>query len=122
MQPQLVGGHHEEIILAYKRDQIQRWDSNERESLTLVALERSLIPPEVKTTISGQHAKPEISQEAQVLAKQLTPKENDPYALGIKAQAEGRLEEAKTLFEQAEKLEKAHKEKTGKDLSRARSK
>ncbi|GJL64505.1 MAG: hypothetical protein NPIRA04_31590 [Nitrospirales bacterium] len=113
MQPQLVGGHHEEVILAYKRDQVKRWESSTREALTLVAVERSLIPA-MPTPASELSEKPEIPQEAQLLAQQLTPTSDDPYAQGIKAQAEGRLKKARDLFEKAEELEETHKEKLAK--------
>ncbi|WP_454061781.1 tetratricopeptide repeat protein [Candidatus Nitrospira salsa] len=113
MRPQLVGGHHEEVILAYKREEVRRWESSTREALTLVALERSLIPT-MPTDASENSAKPEIPQEAQLLVKQLTPTNDDPYVLGIKAQAEGRLEDANAFFEKAEKLEEEHKEKLAK--------
>ncbi|WP_447971769.1 tetratricopeptide repeat protein [Nitrospira sp. M1] len=113
MRPQLVGGHHEEVILAYKREEVRRWESSTREALTLVALERSLIPT-MPTGAPEKSEKPKIPQDAQILAKQLTPTNDDPYVLGIKAQAEGMLEDANAFFEKAEKLEEEHKEKLAK--------
>ncbi|GJL66799.1 MAG: hypothetical protein NPIRA05_17700 [Nitrospirales bacterium] len=112
MQPQLIGGHHEEVIFAYDRSKVERWQSSTREALTLEALERSLIPP-MTTIAQDQPETPKIPQNAQLLAK-IPSLSKDPYALGIKAQAEGRLNEANALFAKAEALEEEHKEKLAK--------
>ncbi len=113
MVPQLIATDDKERFLAYRRDGVTRWNSLPRRALTLVALERSLIP-QLTDTVSGETEKPKVSQNAQTFAKQFSPQPDDPYAQGIKAQAEGRLKEAKTLFAKAEKLEEAHKEKLAK--------
>ncbi|GJL50339.1 MAG: hypothetical protein NPIRA01_15660 [Nitrospirales bacterium] len=113
MNPQLIGGRHQEVILAYDRTKVQRWASSSRQALQLVALERNLVPTQPVTATNGT-SKPEIPQEAQLLAKQLTPKDDDPYAQGIKAQAQGRLDEADTLLAQALDREAAHEERLAK--------
>ncbi|MCA9472742.1 MAG: tetratricopeptide repeat protein, partial [Nitrospira sp.] len=113
MHPQLVGGRHEEVILAYDRTKVRRWESSARQALQLAALERNLVPTTSIVTTDGQQ-EPEIPQEAQRLATRLIPNKDDPYAQGIKAQAEGRLKEAGTLFAQATNLEADHEEKLAK--------
>lgn len=63
MQPQLLGMHHDDIFIGYRRDRVIRWDTATRQALTLVALERSLIPP-LTAKIAEAATKPEIPQEA----------------------------------------------------------
>jgi len=104
MEPQLVAVHNEERFLAYRHGLVQNWESNARQTLTLVALENSLIPPPT-AKVAEAAAKPEIPQAAQVLAKQIPSTIDDPYALGLKAQAQGRLNEAATLLAKAEETE-----------------
>ena len=113
MRPQLMGTHHEEIFFGYRREHVTRWHSTTREALNLLALERSLIT-RVTVTPGKDPVTPAIPQEAQTLAKQVSPAPDDFYALGLKAQAEGRMEEADTFFQQAEAQEEPHKDKLAK--------
>ena len=113
MRPQLLGAHHEEIFFGYRREHVTRWHSTTREALNILALERSLIT-RVTVTPGKDPVTPAIPQEAQTLAKQVSPAPDDFYVLGLQAQAEGRMEEADTLLQQAEAQEEEHKEKLAK--------
>lgn len=104
MEPQLVAVHNEERFLAYRPGLVRNWESNARQTLTLVALEKSLIPPPT-LKVAEAAAKPEIPQAAQILAKQIPAAIDDPYALGLKTQAQGRLDEAAMQLAKAEETE-----------------
>jgi tetratricopeptide (TPR) repeat protein len=103
MEPQLVAVHDEERFIAYRRDHVKSLQTNARKALNLIALERRLIL-QASLQVGAPATEVSLPPEAQALASQIAAPE-DPYALGIKAQAEGRLSDAARFLGKAEKKE-----------------
>ncbi len=104
MTPRLIGPKQEEFLIAYQRDQVQNWGTHDRQTLQVLALERTLSPSmnREKLLATKSSQKLEASQQAQALAKHINPNTNSRYAQGLVALAEGRLDEAREQLAQAE--------------------
>ncbi|MDX1412520.1 MAG: tetratricopeptide repeat protein, partial [Nitrospirales bacterium] len=104
MTPRLIGPKHEEFLIAYQRDQVQHWGTRDRQTLQVLALERTLSPTVNREKLLATKSSQKLgaSQQAQALAKHINPNTNSRYAQGLVALAEGKLDEARKHLAQAE--------------------
>jgi tetratricopeptide (TPR) repeat protein len=103
MQPQLIGSHDDQSFLAYKADKVRDRCSMARTVLTVRRIEMMQAASQSQA-VSAQHrlGKPEMPPEAKALAKSLCENHSNEYIRALKAQAEGKLDEARELLTEAE--------------------
>ena len=104
MTPRLTEPKNEEIFIAYQRDQIQHWGTNDRQALQILALERALSPSIAREKLLATKSSQRLaaSQQAHSLAQHINSGTSSPYAQGLVALADGSLGEARTLLGLAE--------------------
>jgi len=116
MKPKLTSPPYDEFFLAYQRDQVQNWGTDDRQVLQILALERALSPSMSRGEIlaNTSSGKLGVSKRAKILAQHIPSPTDDLYARGLLALAEGRLDEARTILAKAEGKEKATSHKLAK--------
>ena len=99
MTPSLLTNYSEGFI-AYRRDQVRIWSSSYRKNLQTRETENALTAHLQKLT--SPRSTPIVPEEAQLLARELTPSTEDYYAQAIKATAQGDSRTARALFAKAD--------------------
>jgi tetratricopeptide (TPR) repeat protein len=116
MKPKLIRPQRETLFIAYQRDQIQQWGTDDRQALQVLALERALSPSmsrgkNFSKTASGKLV---VSKRAKLLAQPISSNTHDLYTQGLIALAQGTPDEARTLLAQAAENEVANSKKLAK--------
>ena len=100
MEPEMFS-NYSEGFLAYRRDQVRVWRSSYRDELTTQAME-DVLAAHLQTLDSRSKDRPAVPKDAQLLAQTFEPAADNYYAQGVKATAEGQVEQARALFAKAD--------------------